>query len=188
MPERTLAEGFVENISLLSQATAIHQVVLELLMEDAETRLATDPARLARVQRLRGLLAQLTVLFEAAVRQQQQSAQQAVQRQESVPTTKPGPTTGERRYFRGPAEPAEGPILECIAYMEYDGELNTRSVWVCGDEYFSSSDEQKAEDRLGGPLLSDEPLSRLDVSDEPEVQEISQAEFEEIWLRANQRP
>lgn len=91
-----------------------------------------------------------------------------------------------RRYFRGPAEPTEGPILSCIAYVEYDEEVNTRTVWVCGDEYFSSNDEQTARERLGGALLSEEPLSKSDFSDEPEVEEITQAEFEAIWLQANQ--
>ena len=62
---------------------------------------------------------------------------------------------------------------------------NSRSVYVSGDQYFSTHPQQrtKAEEAWGASLLGDQPLSTLDLS-VPGVEEIAAAEFEEIWERA----
>lgn len=80
-----------------------------------------------------------------------------------------------KRYFKREAESSLG---IGVAYLEFDEQWATRQVENYGEKWFRSDREFHA----GlGPALCDQPLSELGLS---VLDEISQDEFEQAWVRA----
>lgn len=80
-----------------------------------------------------------------------------------------------KRFFK---RQAESDLGLGVVYLEFDGEWATRQVENYGGQWFRS--DREFHPGLG-PVLCDQPLSSLELSPS---NEISQAEFEQAWVRA----
>lgn len=81
-----------------------------------------------------------------------------------------------KRYFKRQAESSLG---IGVAYMEFDGDYATRQVENYGEKWFRS--DQDFHPGIG-PALCDQPLSELGLG---LADQISQEEFEKVWVRAS---
>ena len=80
-----------------------------------------------------------------------------------------------KRYVK---HEAESDLGSGIAYLEFDGEIPTRQVEKYSDRWFCSV---KCYHPEIGPGLTDRSLSQIDIGPQDEI---SQAEFEEVWNEA----
>jgi hypothetical protein len=90
------------------------------------------------------------------------------------------------RYFKGPWEgdpehPFDNYDSEDLLYIEYTGDLPTRSVEILDGKWYCSLDEWIPD--AGGGLVG-APLSELELPDE---WEIPADEFETVWAEALRR-
>jgi len=84
-----------------------------------------------------------------------------------------------KRYFKSATET---PIGNGEVYVEFDGEWATRQVDVIGQRWFCSHGHTYHEEI--GLSLTDQALSTLEPDPEDEI---SAAEFEEVWREALRR-